>query len=87
MLWYWASDPVQSMMKTNWYFNVFKRKINPETNKSHRDEPCFFQHDSSPCNKLKILTKFLRDNKVKVLDWPGNSTDLNHIEKLCKILK
>ncbi|CAG4946588.1 unnamed protein product [Parnassius apollo] len=44
-------------------------------------------HDSAPCHKAKKLTTFLNAQKVKVLDWPGNSPDLNPIENLWQKMK
>ena len=41
-----------------------------------------FQHDSAPCHKPKITIKWLHDEQLKVLDWPGNSPDLNLIENV-----
>ena len=29
------------------------------------------------CQKTKVVTKFFKDNHIKVLVWPGNSPDLN----------
>jgi len=33
------------------------------------------------------VTKFLNDNNVNVLEWPGNSPDLNPIENARNYLK
>jgi len=35
----------------------------------------------------KILMKWLRDNNMRVLKWPGNSRGMNPIESLWDILK
>ena len=46
-----------------------------------------FMPDGAPCHRSKVATIFLAKNKVKVLDWPGNSPDLNPIENLLTNLK
>ena len=39
-----------------------------------------FMHDSAPCHQLKILKQFLTENHIKILNWPGNSINLNPIK-------
>ena len=39
-----------------------------------------FMHDGVPCHRSKIVKKFLGENYVTALDWPGNSPDLNSIK-------
>ena len=41
-----------------------------------------FQQDSVPCNKAKAVTKWFQDKNDNVLQWPGNSLDLNPLENL-----
>ena len=39
-----------------------------------------FMHDSAPCYKAKKVTRFLEQQQINVLEWPGNSPDLNPIK-------
>ena len=39
--------------------------------------------DNDPKHTSKVVAKWLKDIKVKVLEWPSQSPDLNPIEKAC----
>ena len=55
--------------------------------KAFSDESGIFQQDLAPCHSPKKVKKFLSDHNISVLDWLGNSPDLNLKEKLWAITK
>jgi DDE superfamily endonuclease len=64
---------------------ILKPKLLPSakdmfgTSARDRSNSFVFQQDSAPCHTAKTVKAWFARNKVNVLDWPGNSPDLNPI--------
>lgn len=46
-----------------------------------------FMQDGAPCHRARQVNDFLKSNNIELLDWPGNSPDLNPIENLWSVMK
>jgi hypothetical protein len=46
-----------------------------------------FLQDGAPCHASKRIRDFLSDQPFEVIDWPGNSPDLNPIENMWNFMK
>ena len=76
---------VEGMINTKAYLKIIERKVCKKF--SALQPRAIFQQDSAPCHKAKMITNCFKKMKITVLDWPGNSPDLNPIKNLLSIVK
>lgn len=78
---------VEGTMRQDQYIKVLETRMLPQVQEWFPNGDFTFMHDSAPCHKAKKVTKFLNDKKIRILDWPGNSPDLNPIENIWELMK
>lgn len=78
---------VNGTMNKIQYLHVLQSRMKPQLDEWYPENDGIFMHDKAPCHMAKSVTRFLEENNITVLDWPGNAPDINPIENLWGIIK
>lgn len=79
---------VKGMMRQDQYKEVLQNRLIPQLREWFPNgEPFIFMQDGAPYHTARFAITFLQEQNIPLLDWPGNSPDMNPIENVWKFMK
>ncbi|GFU74049.1 uncharacterized protein TNCV_1641741 [Trichonephila clavipes] len=69
---------IKGMMRHDQYKDVLQNRLIPQLEEWFPNgEPYIFMQDGAPCHTARSIKAFLAEQNIPMLDWPGNSPDMN----------
>ena len=72
-----ALHKIDGNMREGKYVDILKQHLKTSVRKLKLGCKWVFQMDNDPKHTSKVVAKWLKDNKVNVLEWSSQSPDLN----------
>ena len=66
-----ALHKIDGIMRKGNYVDILKQYLKTSVKKLKLGRKWIFQMDNDPKHTSKVVAKLLKDNKVKVLEWPA----------------
>ena len=82
-----ALHKIDGIMRMENYVDKLKQHLKTSVRKLKRGRKWVFQMDNNPKHTSEVVAKWLKDNKVKELEWPLQSPALTPIVNLWEALK
>ena len=79
--------PIEGMMSSDKYKDILANYSLPILSDSDSRAGRVFEQDLAPYHTSKKMQTFFAKTGINLLDWPGNSPDLNPIKNLWAIIK
>jgi len=76
---------IQGKFRSVDYIDLLQKTVVPIA-KLNYGSNFYFQQDNCSIHKSKVVSKFLEDSQINILDWPSRSPDLNIVEDIWKLL-
>ena len=70
-----ALHKIDGIMRKESNVDILKQHLKTSVRKLKLGHKWVFQMDNNPKHTSKVVAKWLKDNKVKVLEWPSQSSD------------
>ncbi|GFT49673.1 uncharacterized protein TNCV_3368101 [Trichonephila clavipes] len=79
---------VKGMTRQDQYKDVSQNSLIPQLEERFSNgEPYIFMQNGAPCHTARSIKAFLEEQDIPLLDWPGNSPDMNTIENVWELMK